>query len=93
MADLHVTEAKKLVMTQYALAQGDTGSPEVQIALLTARINEITTHLQTHKKDHIAKRGLLILISQRNSLLKYMVKKNKAKYEDLCKKLSIRVKF
>lgn len=84
---------KQEVIKTFGLNPSDTGSPEVQIALLTTRITEITEHLKIHKKDFAAKRGLLILISQRNSFLRYLVKKDNARYKSICEKLGIRVKF
>ena len=84
---------KEEIIKNFQFHEGDTGSPQVQIALLTARINQISDHLKVHKKDFIAKRGLLILIAQRNSFLKYLFRKNESSYRDICKKLSIREKF
>ena len=84
---------KTEVIKTFGLNPSDTGSPEVQIALLTSRINEISEHLKIHKKDFAAKRGLLILISQRNSFLKYLVKKDRTRYISICERLSIRTKF
>ena len=84
---------KKEIITNFQLREGDTGSTEVQIALLTARIEEISTHLKTHKKDFSAKRGLLILIAQRNSFLKYLASRDQTRYKTVCEKLGIRVKL
>lgn len=84
---------KQEIIKTFGLNPSDTGSPEVQIALLTARISEITEHLKIHKKDFAAKRGLLILISQRNSFLRYLFKIDSARYKLICEKLSIRSKF
>ena len=65
-------EAKTEVMSRFAKHEGDTGSPEVQVALLTARINELTEHLRGHKKDHHSRRGLLMMVGQRRRLLNYL---------------------
>ena len=67
---------KKEIIDQYAAQVGDTGSPKVQIALLTRRISQLTEHFNTHKKDHHSRRGLLILVSQRRRLLNYLKKNN-----------------
>jgi small subunit ribosomal protein S15 len=66
------TAAKKTIITEYATVEGDTGSPEVQIALLSKRISELTEHLKTHKHDHHSRRGLLLLVGRRRRLLKYL---------------------
>ena len=84
---------KNEIISNYQAHEKDTGSAEVQIALLTTRILEISEHLKIHKKDFAAKRGLLILISQRNSFLRYLAKKNETRYKVICEKLKIRVKF
>ena len=84
---------KDQIIKEFQAHGSDTGSTEVQIALLTARIKEISDHLKIHKKDFIAKRGLLILIAQRNSFLKYLFKKNANTYRSICEKLSIRTKL
>ncbi|MBL7685006.1 MAG: 30S ribosomal protein S15, partial [Deltaproteobacteria bacterium] len=68
----------------------DTGSPEVQVALLTQRINSLTEHFKTHKKDHSSRRGLLILVGQRRRLLEYLKKKNRPRYSKLIEELSLR---
>ena len=65
-------EEKQAIMAEYATHEGDTGSPEVQIALLTKRINDLTEHLKVHKKDHHSRRGLLKMVGQRRSLLAYL---------------------
>lgn len=71
-----ITKAKKTqVMTEYATKEGDTGSPEVQIAVLTSRINELNEHLKMHKKDHHSRRGLLKMVGKRRNLLNYLKKK------------------
>lgn len=83
-------EEKQKIVTEYAEHEGDTGSPSVQIALLTKRINGLTEHLKTHKKDHHSRRGLLIMVGHRRSLLNYLQKKNIEKYRSLIEKLGIR---
>ncbi|MBO5888638.1 MAG: 30S ribosomal protein S15 [Clostridia bacterium] len=83
-------ESKKDIIAKYQLKQGDTGSTEVQIALLTARINHITEHLKKNKQDNSSKRGLLMLIGKRNGLLKYLEAKDINKYRELKKSLGIR---
>jgi small subunit ribosomal protein S15 len=84
---------KAEIIKDFKAHQNDTGSTEVQIALLTTRIKEISDHLKVHKKDFTAKRGLMIIIAQRNSFLKYLAKKNIASYRMICEKLSIRSKI
>lgn len=84
---------KSEIISKFGAHAGDTGSSEVQIALLTTRIEEISGHLKTHKKDFSAKRGLLILIAQRNSFLKYLFNIDETRYKSICEKLSIRSKF
>ena len=69
-------EEKSKVIAEYATHEGDTGSPEVQIAILTKRINDLTEHLKTHKKDHHSRRGLLKMVGQRRNLLNYVMKKD-----------------
>ena len=83
-------ERKQEIIEQYKLHDTDTGSPEVQVALLTERINEITNHLQTHKKDHASRRGLLVLVNRRNRLLKYLTKKDAKRYQSVIKQLGLR---
>ncbi len=83
-------EAKKAIMAEFKLHDSDTGSPEVQVALLTARIKEITEHLKIHKKDFHTRRGLLKLIGQRRRLLVYIMKKDIDRYRKLIKALGIR---
>jgi small subunit ribosomal protein S15 len=82
--------AKKEVIEQFKTHETDTGSPEVQIALLTSRIKYLTGHFQLHKKDHHSRRGLLKLVGQRRRLLNYLKKKDVEKYRDLIKTLGIR---
>ena len=81
---------KKEIIEKYGRTDGDTGSPEVQIALLTARINHLTMHLKTHKKDHHSRRGLLMMVGQRKGLLNYLKAKNIDKYRSLIADLGIR---
>lgn len=83
-------ERKQELITEYATKPGDTGSPEVQVAVLTERIVNLTEHLKTHKKDHHSRRGLLIMVGQRRRLLDYTKKKNQARYQDLIKRLGLR---
>jgi small subunit ribosomal protein S15 len=83
-------EAKTEVMSRFAKHEGDTGSPEVQIALLTARINELTEHLRGHKKDHHSRRGLLMLVGQRRRLLDYLRRRDIARYRELVQELGLR---
>ena len=84
------TAVKKEILTEYATAEGDTGSPEVQIALLTRRINHLTEHLKVHKHDHHSRRGLLLLVGRRRRLLKYLAKKDIARYRAIRERLGIR---
>jgi len=81
---------KETIINDYKLHDNDTGSPEVQIALLSTRINYLTEHFKTHKKDHHSRRGLLKLVSQRRKLLDYMKKSDKARYEKVIERLEIR---
>ena len=83
-------EQKHAVMAEYATHDGDTGSAEVQVALLTTRINELTEHLKIHKKDHHSRRGLLKMVGQRRNLLKYLMKKDIERYRSLIARLGIR---
>jgi small subunit ribosomal protein S15 len=83
-------EAKTEVMSRFAKHEGDTGSPEVQIALLTARINELTEHLRGHKKDHHSRRGLLMLVGQRRRLLNYLRRRDISRYRELVQELGLR---
>lgn len=77
-------------MKTHQLSEGDTGSPEVQVALLTARIEHLTEHFAEHKKDHHSRRGLLKLVNQRRSLLDYVKKKDVQRYRDLIERLGLR---
>lgn len=83
-------ELKQQVMKEYALHEGDTGSPEVQIAVLTTRINELTEHLKVHKKDHHSRRGLLMMVGHRRNLLAYLQKKDIERYRSIIARLGIR---
>ena len=83
-------ERKLEVVKKYATKKGDTGSPEVQIALLTARINDLTDHFKTHAKDHASRRGLLMMVSKRSSLLKYLRLHDRKKYLEVINRLGIR---
>jgi small subunit ribosomal protein S15 len=83
-------ERKNALVKEYAQKAGDTGSPEVQVAILTERINNLTGHFKTHTKDNHSRRGLLKLVSQRRSLLDYVKRKDEARYRTLIEKLGIR---
>ena len=83
-------EAKQEIMQKYAVHEGDTGSPEVQIAVLSARIDYLTEHLKQHKKDHHSRRGLLKMVGQRRSMLAYLKKKDIERYRAIVKKLGLR---
>lgn len=83
-------EAKNEVISRFAKHEGDTGSPEVQIALLTARINELTEHLRDHKKDHHSRRGLLMMVGQRRRLLDYLRRQDIERYRGLVQELGLR---
>ena len=86
-----MTKARKEeIIKTYARSEGDTGSPEVQIALLTERINELTEHLKVHKKDNHSRRGLLKMVGARRSLLKYLSDKDVERYREIVAKLGLR---
>ena len=86
-----MTQAEKqAIMAEYATHEGDTGSPEVQIAVLTKRINDLNEHLKIHKKDHHSRRGLLKMVGHRRSLLEYLKKKDIERYRALIEKLGLR---
>ena len=88
---MSVTDINKAeIVSQFQRAQGDTGSPEVQVALLTARINELTGHFKEHKKDHHSRRGLLRMVSRRRKLLDYLKGRNPDSYRALIEKLGLR---
>lgn len=84
------TEKKQEIIVKYALHEGDTGSPEVQIAILTERINYLTEHLKVHKKDHHSRRGLLKMVGQRRGLLKYLNDKDIQRYRMIIERLGLR---
>ncbi len=81
---------KQEIVKNYQRSDGDTGSSEVQVALLTERIKYLTEHLKVHRKDHHSRRGLLLLVSQRRALLDYLKRKNDARYRELIDRLEIR---
>jgi small subunit ribosomal protein S15 len=83
-------EQKQSIIDQYRTHGSDTGSPEVQIALLSERIGQLTEHFKTHKKDHASRRGLLMLVSKRRRLLDYLKKYDTERYKDVISKLGIR---
>ena len=83
-------EKKTAIINEYATHEGDTGSPEVQIAILTARINELTEHLRVHKQDNHSRRGLLMMVGKRRKMLDYLAKKDINRYRALIAKLGIR---
>ena len=84
------TEKKSELIGKFRTHESDTGSPEVQIALLTARITELTEHLRTHKKDHASRRGLLMMVSKRNSLLGYLRDRERDRYLAVIGRLGLR---
>ncbi|CAM5531762.1 30S ribosomal protein S15 [Streptomyces sp. NPDC087440] len=81
---------KKQIMSEFGQKEGDTGSPEVQVAMLSRRISDLTEHLKTHKHDHHSRRGLLILVGQRRRLLQYLAKKDIQRFRALVDRLGIR---
>jgi len=83
-------EKKKQVVSDFKVHDKDTGSPEVQIALLTTRINQLREHFEVHKKDHASRRGLLKLVSRRNQLLKYLTRQDRTRYQQIISKLGLR---
>jgi len=83
-------EQKTEIVNSYKVHEKDSGSPEVQIALLTQRINELRSHFDTHKKDHSSRRGLLKLVSRRNQLLKYLTRVDRTRYQQLIGRLGLR---
>lgn len=83
-------DVKKQIMAEYATVEGDTGSPEVQVALLTQRIKDLTEHSREHKHDHHSRRGLLLLVGQRRRLLKYLQAVDIERYRSLIKRLGLR---
>ena len=84
------TEAKLAVIKEYATHEGDTGTPEVQVAILTSRIVYLTEHLKEHKKDHHSRRGLLKLVGQRRNMLDYLRRKDIERYRSLIERLGLR---
>ncbi len=84
------TEEKARVIKEFAKNEGDTGSPEVQVAILTSRINTLTEHFKVHKKDNHSRRGLLKLVAQRRKLLDYLKEIEEARYQNLIKRLGVR---
>jgi small subunit ribosomal protein S15 len=84
------TERKQALIKEHARGSGDTGSPEVQVAILTERINNLTQHFKAHAKDNHSRRGLLMLVNQRRSLLDYLRRKDEQRYTDLIGKLGLR---
>ncbi len=83
-------ERKQELIKEFATKEGDTGSPEVQVAILSERIRNLTDHLNTHKKDHHSRRGLLMMVGQRRRLLDYLKRKDQARYEAVIKRLGLR---
>ena len=83
-------ESKKNVITEFATKENDTGSPEVQVAILSKRITNLTEHLKIHKKDFHSRRGLLVMVGQRRRLLDYLHKKNAERYHNLIERLGLR---
>ena len=84
------SDEKTQIVTDYRIHDKDTGSPEVQIAILTKRINELRAHFDVHKKDHSSRRGLLKLVSRRNQLLKYLTREDRARYQQIIGRLGLR---
>ena len=83
-------EAKTGIIQDYQTHEGDTGSPEVQVAILTHRINDLTQHLRTHKHDFHSRRGLLMMVGKRNRLLRYLAKNDRERYRSLIERLGLR---
>jgi len=83
-------QEKEKIIVDFETHQGDTGSPEVQVALLTKRINDLTEHLKTHRKDHASRRGLLKMVGTRSALLKYVSKKDVKRYQGIISRLGLR---
>jgi small subunit ribosomal protein S15 len=84
-----LTDAKQEIMKKFGTKAGDTGSPEVQVALLSEKITQLTEHLKMHKKDDHSRRGLLKMVSKRRRLLRYLMDKNEARYKELIEKLNL----
>ena len=88
---MSITDGRKAALIkEYAVKEGDTGSPEVQVAIITERILNLTDHLKTHKKDFHSRRGLLVMVGQRRRLLDYVKRKKVSRYDDLIKRLGLR---
>ena len=83
-------EEKQRIIREFATSEGDTGSPEVQVAILSSRIATLTEHFKTHKKDNHSRRGLLMMVAQRRKLLDYVKGKDEKRYQDLIKRLGLR---
>ncbi len=83
-------EQKAAIVNEYKVGEGDTGSPEVQVALLTANIEQLQGHFKSHKHDHHSRRGLIRMVNQRRKLLDYLTRKDAARYTDLIKRLGLR---
>jgi small subunit ribosomal protein S15 len=83
-------DVKKQIMSEYATVDNDTGSPEVQVAMLTKRIQDLTEHLKSHKHDHHSRRGLLLLVGRRRRLLQYLAKTDITRYRSLIERLGLR---
>ncbi|MEW6071935.1 MAG: 30S ribosomal protein S15 [Planctomycetota bacterium] len=83
-------ERKKELIREYAIKEGDTGSPEVQIAVLTEHITNLTEHLKVHRKDFASRRGLLMMVGQRSKLLRYLRRREPRRYQDILKRLGLR---
>jgi len=83
-------QEKKEIIDDFEVHKGDTGSPEVQIALLTKKINDLTGHLKTHRKDHASRRGLLKMVGNRSALLKYVGEKDIKRYQEIISRLGLR---
>jgi small subunit ribosomal protein S15 len=84
------SDIKQKIMTEYATVEGDTGSPEVQVAMLSRRIADLTEHLRTHKHDHHSRRGLLLLVGRRRRLLQYLARTDISRYRSLIERLGLR---
>ena len=84
------SDVKQQIMTEYATVEGDTGSPEVQVAMLSRRISDLTEHLRTHKHDHHSRRGLLLLVGRRRRLLNYLADTDITRYRSLIERLGLR---
>ena len=83
-------EKKQEIIKDFEVHEGDTGSPEVQVAILTKRINELTEHLKIHRKDHTSRRGLLKMVGTRSALLKYVRKQDASRYQQIISRLGLR---